>query len=91
MNIPAATDAKAATLEARARKQQAALDEQAALIERRIHERIAEGQCGFPQVGRIDQTLKAELERQGYFCQQVNHPDGDYYTVEWEAPRRLRA
>jgi hypothetical protein len=91
MNIPTATDAKAAAMESRARKQQAALDEQAALIEQRIRERIAEGQCGFHQTGRLDASLKIQLERKGYFCQQVPHPDGAYYTIEWETPRLPRA
>ena len=91
MKIPTATAAKDATLEARFRKQQAKLNAQAALIERRIQECIASGICGFPLPGTLNASLKVQLEQKGYFCQQVNSPDGDYYTIEWETPRLARA
>ena len=90
MKIPRATDAKAATLEARARKQQAALEEQAAFIERRIRECIADGMEGFSQIGKLDPGFKDQLTLKGYRCTQITHPDADYYSIEWDAPRLAR-
>jgi hypothetical protein len=86
MNIPTATDAKAAAVENRARKQQAALDKQAALIERRIQECIADGMDGFNQIGKLDPGIKDQLKQKGYRCTQTSHYDGSYYSIEWDAP-----